>query len=221
MSIDWTFLDSYIEALGLDTSDISIDDIRNRILEEVKQRRPIYKWAKITTVDGQGAYDIPTTDLDGNELEEARVYEVFWRVRDLDATPSLPVDGVSEVWDIINNAKLLSMAESLDSSGWEIIDGKIYLYPTPTESVDVAVLMAKTKTDDDIDEDDKLTVMHGILWILYERLCISVSGGGSFRAGSYAATVSPSAVSHLRERSEYHREQYNMLINEQDAIIVS
>jgi hypothetical protein len=211
---DWQFIYDYIEVLDIEPpSSIDITPIISKIWDEVKRGRAIYTWSKITTVKGQGEYDIPTTDLSGDTITDGAVSDVYWQVRDISIDPTNILDN-TEVWDVIRDVRITSMLESLDGSEWDIIAGKIYLSPVPHASgTEVAVLMYRPKTDDEITEADKSVVLEGVLWVLYERMCTQIARTSSFRAGSYAATASPSSIGYLRQRADNHRDQFKLLID--------
>jgi len=221
MAIDWGAIYERVELLGIAPSDDDFDmtALISRIWDVVRRRRPLYKWATITTVENQGSYPLPTQDIDGNSLTDPGVYEVYWDPYGRSATPANVVDE-SAVWDFLRNTQLITVLERLNGGDWDIIDSRIYLEPPPTSSGDIVpVLMVVDKTDDDITSSDIEAVMHGVLWVLYERACTALTRGGSFRAGSYSATPNPTTVDHLRSRSDYHRDQFNMMISASDDIL--
>jgi len=218
MAIDWGMVYERAELLNIVPSDSDFDltALISRIWDMVRRRRVLYKWATITTVEDQAAYDIPSTDIDGNSMNNPKVYEVFWSP----AGETLFDYDNSTVWDYMRNAEIKSVIDRFVGGSWQVIDGKIYLEPTPTEDDEIVpILMTVEKTDDDITDADKEAVMHGVLWVLYERAVTSLAKGGSFRAGSYAATPNPSTINYLESRANYHRDQFNLMLSASDDIV--
>lgn len=217
--VDWTYIGVAATALGIEPpSTVSLDDICEMMWESVRRHRPLSKWATITTVANQGSYAIPTTDVDGNALTNPRVLEVYW---DASGRTIIDYDPLvdTEVWDRTRSANIVSQLERLDGGAFEVIDSRIILTPTPTGENVVLSLIVCEKDDDDITEGDREAVEYGVMWVLYERIANSVARGGSFKAGSYAATANKGTLDHLGGRATFYKEQFYMMLSHTDEIL--
>jgi hypothetical protein len=187
MAYDESYILNKVNMYNIDN--VEEDDILsliNSIKAEVAHRCPIYCWATLTLVANTYSYDIPTVSITNRTITNGRIVDIYWNPNFSAVYPG----GLYSVYDYTDKAIENAIGYRSGKGSYDIIEGRITLYPTPAANGSIIALMSTDRLDSEMDMDMNDIISDGTLAMVFTRLSVNMAQGGSWSAGRYSVANS-------------------------------